>query len=481
MTENDITIKNVGPIDELTIAARPDGGVLVLRGPNGCGKSTALDAVHTLMTGKGKLPVRDTCKSGLITGYGVRITVARSTRHVGELEAIQLEDRLRIAQFVDPGVKSDDAADSRRIKALVGLTGAEPDPTLFPEDSRHGLYEIDDLVEQAAAAKRNLEGLARAEEKRADELQARARALREGVPDDELPVPDVEAIRATVAAAMREEVRVRERYDQAARRDVEAARAKLHRDGLVAEYDGPTVKDARRAEQEAVEVYSRIRGEVQAIETRLVVAKAALADANNEALLAEGILETARQHQEALKALQTTIDAAASAEPIDEEAVTAAEAAREAAEKQLTGALLAQEAEAKAIKAREVGQEAVLAAAKAATYREAAKSTDDVLADAIDCPVLRVEAGRLVTQTARGRTFFAELSQGERWRIALDIAADRVGEGGIFTVPQDAWEGLDAQNRSEVHLHARRRRVTILTAEAERESQPGVLRVEAVP
>ena len=80
--------------------------------------------------------------------------------------------------------------------------------------------------------------------------------------------------------------------------------------------------------------------------------------------------------------------------------------------------------------------------------------------------MLRVESGRLVTDTARGVTFYSELSMGERWRIALDLAADQVGEGGIIVVPQEAYESLDPQARDAIHKHAVARRVVVLTAEA---------------
>ena len=41
---------------------------------------------------------------------------------------------------------------------------------------------------------------------------------------------------------------------------------------------------------------------------------------------------------------------------------------------------------------------------------------------------------------ARSATFYADLSSGERWRIALDIAIQAVGTGGLLVIPQEAWE-----------------------------------------
>jgi hypothetical protein len=105
--------------------------------------------------------------------------------------------------------------------------------------------------------------------------------------------------------------------------------------------------------------------------------------------------------------------------------------------------------------------------ADAQKLRDAAKLTDEVLSEAVACAVLRVDGGRLVTTTKRGATYYGDLSQGERWKIALDIASDRVGVGGLIVVEQPAWESLDPQNRRLIAEHAKSRRVVILTAEAD--------------
>ena len=79
---------------------------------------------------------------------------------------------------------------------------------------------------------------------------------------------------------------------------------------------------------------------------------------------------------------------------------------------------------------------------------------------------LRVEAGRLVLDTHRGATYFADLSHGERWKIALDIGIDAVGENGVLTIPQEAYESLDPVNRRSIAEHVYGRGVVIITAEA---------------
>ena len=79
---------------------------------------------------------------------------------------------------------------------------------------------------------------------------------------------------------------------------------------------------------------------------------------------------------------------------------------------------------------------------------------------------LRVAGNRLVTETHRGpNTPYGELSSGERWRIALDLAVSVAGTRTLFTIPQEAWEGLDPVNREAIAAQAQERGVTIITAE----------------
>ena len=109
---------------------------------------------------------------------------------------------------------------------------------------------------------------------------------------------------------------------------------------------------------------------------------------------------------------------------------------------------------------------------EAELFRDAAKATDEVLSQIIQNAGvdLRVEAVaqriRLVTDTDRGVTPFGELSPGERWRLALDIAAEAVGERGEITIPQDAWEAMDPANKAAIASHVQELGIIVYTAEA---------------
>ena len=122
------TLKNIGPLETLTFPIPEAGGVVVFHGRNGSGKSTALRAIDTTVSGKGKVSVRDGTLKGEIDAFGVRVSLARSIRRTGEAEVVSLEGRFSVADLVDPGMKDPDAADAKRIKALVQLSGARPTP-----------------------------------------------------------------------------------------------------------------------------------------------------------------------------------------------------------------------------------------------------------------------------------------------------------------------------------------------------------------
>ena len=77
------------------------------------------------------------------------------------------------------------------------------------------------------------------------------------------------------------------------------------------------------------------------------------------------------------------------------------------------------------------------------------------------------DGGRLRIATDRGADeLFAELSHGERWKTAIDVCVSSVGNKALIVIPQEAWEGIDPANRTDLAEHARANRVTILTAES---------------
>jgi hypothetical protein len=103
---------------------------------------------------------------------------------------------------------------------------------------------------------------------------------------------------------------------------------------------------------------------------------------------------------------------------------------------------------------------------RAKHLREIAGSVDEVLSGLVAkvATDVKVAAGRLVTTTKRGNTYFADLSPGERWKMAIGIAVKVLGRGCLLVVPQECWEALDPINRQVVAEAAVASGVVILTA-----------------
>ena len=228
MTE--VTIENVGPITDLTIPIPDEGGVVVLRGRNGRGKSHALEAVEALASGK-RLSVADGQSSAYVGGLGARLTVGRRTSKTGDLEVRLLEGE-DPSILVDPGLRDVAAADKRRIEAILRLAGAVASIDLFA-----GLVDLEELhkvaspeslaasnvPDMAARLKRDFERAARQREAQAenltgvvDTLRAQFKGVDMGVPHD--PAQLAEEHRTAVVDAAREEER-----QNAARKALDAA------------------------------------------------------------------------------------------------------------------------------------------------------------------------------------------------------------------------------------------------------------------
>ncbi|MDE2106484.1 MAG: AAA family ATPase, partial [Patescibacteria group bacterium] len=183
-----IEIENLGAIKHVSIPYPEGGGLVVLKGPQGAGKSTALSAIDALCGKSASLEKRDGAISGSVSGLGVTITVKKSARRTGELEVESIEGRFSIADLVDPKIADPLAADAKRIKALVQLAGAESDQALF-YDLVGGQAEFlrivgdqskeKDLLKLAGVVKKKIEATAREIESSADAEAGKARAYRE--------------------------------------------------------------------------------------------------------------------------------------------------------------------------------------------------------------------------------------------------------------------------------------------------------------
>ncbi|MCB1767470.1 MAG: AAA family ATPase [Candidatus Competibacteraceae bacterium] len=460
-----IEIKNIGPIASVTIPVPEAGGVVVLTGRNGSGKSHALEAVNAATTGKGKPPLKDMAKSGTVSVPGVTITVGRSVRRQGELQVETLEGRLSVADLVDPGLADPIRADATRIKALVGLSGATIDPGDlhgFPENLLDGL-NLDDPVSAMAELRKRLNIGANEYEKMAAKDESAANALLESLEDLSESAIDPAQAQERVTAALRAVDALTKQEELAIESD---KRNKSARERLalipVVDVDAAQREAARLEEVTADKKALALKLKAE-YEVALTDYKTSVVDKDAAAAAVHAASDQAKLRAE----LERQISESRIEKPSADE-MKAADAELTAAKAEQAKAAQQQAMNQQRAKSDELFSSSQEHAKEAIDLRRKAKQTDEVLSEIVStlagCPLTFIE-GRLSAQTKRGPTFYSELSMGERWRIALDIAIAAVGKGGLLVIPQEAWEGLDPPNREAIAQQAKSARVVILTAE----------------
>lgn len=254
-TREAIEIENVGPTRRLRIEINPDGGLHVLRGRNGTGKSRTLEAAKAYLEGGGALEPHYDATEGAISGIGTaKLRVGRKTTRSGELEVETLggDD---LAALVDPHLKDAEAADAERAKAICRLAKIKPDLAPFEAlvggaDALRAIASnkslgLDSLPETAAAIKRDVEADARKIEGEAKNEAGRATGIRETLAGVDFGMDHDEArLGAALEDAIRTQTEMRTRAQAAAlaRKTAQDASEKLARarEG----YQGLTVEDA---------------------------------------------------------------------------------------------------------------------------------------------------------------------------------------------------------------------------------------------
>ncbi len=490
-----IDLRDVGPIEKLSLPVPAGGGLVVLRAKNGRGKTKALEAVETVLTGRGKLEVRDKALRGEVEAFGVHLTVAKSTRRSGELEVTSLEGKLSVAELVDPGLKQPEAADAKRIKALVTLSGVKPSDLAgqfrsllggrseFETVVRHESLVGDDAVAAADRVKRDIEAAARKAEDQVKHAEGRAQANHQAAAGVDLAAEcDGDALQQRLEEAVRKEAELKAGRDARAAAEQRQRQYREQYQTAVVQYMGPHPTVAEDEEKNRRQAYAENERAINALKAEMAVLEDTLAKLGNEKIrlgdslaAAEQARQAAEQHYSTMEQWQNQLN-----QPLPQcatntemsHAVHCVKLCREAIEQ----AAVVRKAQSHTLLAEQAQEEALQHAKAAEQLREAAKGCDEVLSSAVAklSGVLRVEAGRLVLDTHRGAMYFSDLSHGERWKIALDIAIDALGEGkdrGVIVVPQPAFEGLDDENRRLIAAHLKERGVVGITAECSEDEQ----------
>lgn len=479
--------KNLGAIEEFVFPHVATGGVGVFQGEQGAGKSTILAGIAAIASGetKGpKLPIRDRAKSAEIEAFGMTLKVSARTTRTGEPEVTWIEGKFSLNDLVDPGIANPEAADARRIKALIQISGVEPDIALFERVlSETGVealspeaMEAPDLVAMCERVKRDLESHARKVEGIAENARGRVQALKKASETDEAPIPPEitpDAAQGQLEAALGALGGVRAKIEADKKRWEAAAKARDAQQKAAAAWRGVSVEAAQKAYKQAKR-QAEARGKMVAeLKAELELAESELKKADDRAYQFERDLTASEAHEALMASWKKTIEDGEDCpdSPNDQSLEDAQEEVDRA--RKLVAAVAIRDKMAEQIaEAKEQAKVAADSERQAIKLRDAARATDDVLSDAVGRlgTGLRVEGGRLVLDTDRKQSeHFAELSKGERAKVVLTIAVNQAaalstdGRMGIFVIPQEMWEGLQPLNRQWVADLCRERKVMAYT------------------
>ncbi len=473
-----IEIQKVGPIQNFELNVPEEGGVVLLRGRCGSGKTHALAAINALSDAdaRKKLSVTDGADHGMIKGLGVTVRLGRRTTALGELEVESIDAGVDPSVLVDPGIKDPQAADSKRLETVVRLAGITiPQEKWIETVGEFGELivvndlVVDDPVKTSDKIRRALHNVALSREKKADSYLSEAAALKKSVKDIDLKAPcDAKKLQSEydeayqTLAALNAAKTAREKSMQAVKiadQEIQRINSESGVDILLLEREIEAKSSAREiAEGELV----RFR--------RLVEQKELEFDTlGKEIESLRASLATERNRQQKIESLRKTVSVAIPDE-VDEDAIGDAQLYVNKAADRIKNAEVVRRGKEtwdRAVKSEASGLEEQAIAEK---MRVRARSMDAVLEESLiksGFDMIRVSDGRLCVHSDRGMEPVSELSTGERWRLAFDIAAKGLGRNAILSIQQEGWQSLDPEKRVEVAQMAKDRGLLVFAAQVD--------------
>ena len=501
-----IKIENAGPVESLTVPVQDKGGIVVIMGPNDSGKSESLKAYQKLLGGNEQIRKRYGTPRGVVEGLGVKLSLMANTRVSGECEAVSLEGELDIGELIDPGVKDPRRADALRIKALLKVRGVRANLARFLPlvgDDEHWLGELAsdgthaaiDLVDMAAGLKKDFEKESRSLADYAKTAEAGARAKRESAEGLDMDaVSNADILQGQWEAAIKHEATTTQtRVAQVTalnKRDT----AKRNLAEAEAGYKGPTLVDAQAALNEADKAETDAGNAVEIAQRELNKAQSLLEATQSRCRKSMAQRDATAQHQQVMAGWAETIAAAADVEGVSDADMESATHAVLDARSAVEHGVRVRDAKKALAEAADLQIDADTLQKQADQLRDAAKGTNDVLADAVSVGTLIPVADdngnfRFAVQSKNGddrRTYYHDLGPGRRTMIAVTEAASCLRaldpdalKIALIVLPQGPWQDLDYANRCLVREHVRSLGVNLVAAQCDSEpSATGGIRAE---
>ena len=496
-----LELTNAAGIAHMWIAL-PKAGIVVVEGPNGCGKSVGvLGGLQKTLGGNQKLTKRDgTVGNGsvkLTTPLGcVTLTLGDGgTRRTGEAGCISIEDSLSLQDLIDPiGVKTPVAADRLRTKALCRLTEAEADPSLFynlvgGKDAFTALVKPKtlaktDLVDLQEGIKRDFEEHKRLAAESAATARGAADVCKAAIEGIDLTVEsDPVVLQTNSNQAVEACQAVKDQLAEAVRADEEAASARELYDDAQANYDGPTSEQTLGRAQAAGAGVKGALEAADAAEETLRRCKEHLARCRTALDLADAAHRLAVQHEVAIAKWTESVRVARDVEMPTAEEIGKAKSAKEAANAANLHGGMVREA---LVKADEYDKHKATAAhfdEESERLHIAAGQSEKILAEAIKIEGLSLVDGRWVVEMpGRGEVFFHDLSKGERGCRCITWVAIQTRSRGVemvlIPIPQPIWEGIDYDGRCLLYVKTLELKVLAFTAQCDANVSGGKLRAD---
>jgi len=465
-------VHDVNGIADLTLSLT-DPGVYVMRGRNGAGKTSALNAVRAALGDRSATAQpTDGVRSGTVEGPGVTLHVGKNRRRDGTPE-VGLADSGPLATLIDPRLKGDEARAKARIQALLQLCPVTVTDEILSDlccgqklllDSI-GTKQGNDLLGYAARVKTLAQSYARECETLAAEHKG-AMAVADAKLGEIGTVPEGTA----------------EMLEEDERRLIEGATKHL-----------AVLEQSCRQRKELEERQAQVRetlGERPAVEWHR--SRMSLADAAVNELKSKLALAQLEQTQAATNLRNAEKEAAAwdSRHRILEQPLTGAselevDDARFSLQNacELVTRSQTLRARRKALEDLDRARMAMRTAEKEATsMRGVADAVPAALARALrgaGIPGLTVHEGKLAIQTDAGVLDWEErLSFGQKVRLALQVALQAAHHDGarVFALDPEFWLALDPVHRTTANHIAKEMGVYLLTEEP----AEGELRMESM-
>ena len=499
-------IENIGPIRHLKFPMPEGGGMIVIKGRNGEGKSTVLNAIDKVMGKDVKVRKNDSVPgSGHVTtplGVSLKVTRQMTKRDGDELTVEILNDEFSIADMVDPREKDPAAADRRGIKALLRTANAAADISLFeqlfisPEECERIISDetrkTDDLIQMSSRVKEDIEREARGLESQSKLAESEILRLEGSLRDVDLSteydlpglkkqheqavtrLANLRSARNSWLVSQDEAVGVKERIE------------KVQRDGAAPIESLESELQCRTKDyDDACSELCGIKAEIKRLEEIAKEKENSVALLKSQIDTAQANLESARKSEQIITELKDRLFILKRAAEVKEEEIESANQEAEEIVNQITTAEIQQQKRStiEDLTAKRKAKKKL--DKKSEELRDAAKATDGVLTEIVKSLGTPIKIGydekdnprMQVYHEGRNRdVFFSELSKGERLSLVLEVAIKAVGPGGLITIPQELNEGLDEINRAKVAEQLHGTGVVAITAQCD----AGDLRAEVM-